>query len=92
MFSQSQMKRITKQITRDFPEFKGVKPKITEKKIRPQDKLYKKLSLGVAKEFRRVYQLSFRKVVQTVDNASIERILNVTIDEAGEIIKITHSR
>ena len=92
MLSKARMNRIKRQITRNFPEFEGVEPKITEKIIRPQDKLYKKLKLGMAKEFRKVYRLSFRKTVQTIDEVSIERILNVLLDEKGEIIKITHSR
>ncbi len=92
MISRSQMNRIKRRITRDFPEFKGIEPKITEKIIRPQDKLYKKLSLGIPKAFHRVYRLSFRKTVKTVDEIPIEKILNVLLDEEGEIIKITHSR
>jgi len=83
---------IKRKISKEFPEFKGVEPKVTEKKIGPQDKIYRKLSLGVPKYFKQIYRLKFKKVVKTVDNITMERILNVTLDDQGEIIKITQSR
>jgi hypothetical protein len=92
MINQHKITKIKKKISREFPEFKGIEPKITEKMIGPQDAVYKKLSLGVPKQFRRIYRLKFKRVVETADAIEMERILVVTLDEGGEIIKITQSR
>jgi len=83
---------IKRKISREFPEFKDIEPKITEKKIRPQDSIFKKLSLGRPKQFVTIFRLKFKKKVETVDHTEIERILIVSLDEQGEIIKITESR
>jgi hypothetical protein len=92
MIDQKKIIRVKKRIAREFPEFKGVEPQITEKAISPQERVFKKLSMGVPKEFRSVYSLRFRKTVTTVDHIKIERILIVTLDQEGGIIKITQSK
>ncbi|MBA7515035.1 hypothetical protein ES705_07073 [subsurface metagenome] len=83
---------IKRKISKEFPEFKGVEPKITEKLISPQDTIYRKLSLGRAKRIRRIFRLKFQRRIETADQVEIERILTVTLDEKGEIMKITESR
>ena len=50
MISQNKITKIKRKISKEFPEFKGIEPKITEKMIGPQDAIYKKLSLGVPKQ------------------------------------------
>lgn len=92
MINRKQIAKIKRKISRDFPEFQGIKPTITEKEIKPQDKIYKKLSLTVPKQFRRIYKLKFRRTVETVDKVKMERILVVTLDEQGKIVKITQSK
>ena len=79
-------------VFRKFPEFKGMNPKILERKVKPQSAIYRKLSLGTPKILRKVFRLKFEKKVTTVDEMEIDRILTVTLNEAGEIIKITESR
>lgn len=69
-----------------------MQPVITEKIIKPQSSLYKKLSLGVPKIAQRIFRLKFTKKIETVDHAEIERILVVSLTEQGKIIKITESR
>ncbi len=92
MISERQIRRIKRHIAKEFPEFKGVQPVLTEKIIRPQSSLYKKLSLGVPKRLRRIFRLRFTKTIETVDHTEIERILTVSLNEQGEIIKIAESR
>jgi hypothetical protein len=92
MISRKKIKRIKRKISRQFPEFKDIEPKIIEKQIGPQDVIYKKLSLGIPKEFRKIFKLQYKKIVETVDEVTMERILTVTLNERGEIIKITQSR
>ncbi len=92
MVDEKKINEIKRKISKEFPEFKGVEPQITEKKIKPQSALYRKLSLGTPKQLIRIVRLRFKKKVETVDKVEIERILTVSLNEEGEIIKITGSR
>ncbi len=92
MIDRKRIMAIKRKISREFPEFKGIEPKITEKKISPQDSIFKKLSLGAPKQFVRIFRLKFEKKIETVDHTEIDRILTVSLDEQGKIIKITESR
>ena len=92
MITKKTIDRVKKRVLKRFPEFKGIKPKITEKRIKPQDILYKKLSMGAPKQVKKVFSMKFKKRIRTADKTEIERILTITLDEAGEIIKITQSR
>ncbi len=86
------LKKIKKLIDREFPEFRGIKPKVVKKSIAPQKSVYKKLSLGVPKEIRTVFNLRFEKMAKTADAVSIRQILIVTTSESGEIIKVSQSK
>ena len=88
----SQIDREKRKIAKDYPEFKGIEPRVTEKDVKPQDEWYKKLDLGVPKHFRHIYRLQFTKSVKTADRVPIERILMVTLDEKFKIIKVIESR
>jgi hypothetical protein len=88
----SQIDRVKRKIAKDYPEFKGIEPRVTEKDVKPQDEWYKKLDLGVPKHFRHIYRLQFTKSVKTADRVPIERILMVTLDENFKIIKVIESR
>lgn len=92
MINRKTVKRIKRMVFEKFPEFKGIDPKISERKIKPQSAIYKKLSLGTPKILRKVFRLKFEKKVATADEMEIDRILTVTLNEADEIIKITESR
>jgi len=92
MIDHKKIDKIKKKISKEFPEFKGIEPKLIAKAIGPQEAIYKKLSLGAPKEFKSIYRLKFKKTVETVDEIAMERILIVTLNEQGEIIKITQSR
>ena len=86
------IEKIKRKIAHDYPEFKGIEPKITEKDISPQDEIFQKLDMGVPKQLRHIYRLKFTRVVETKDRVSMDRILLVTLDENFEIIKIIESR
>ena len=92
MIGKNKIKKVKKLIAKNFPEFKNIEPKVTEKKIEPQSAIYKKLSLGMPKQLRKIVRLKFRKRIKTVDKMDIEKILIVTLDEKGDIIKITESK
>ena len=84
--------RVKKTIFRQFPEFKGVEPKIIEKEIVPQTSVYRKLTLGRPSKQRKVVKMKFSKTVITADQTELERILTVTLDEQYKIVKIAESR
>ena len=86
------IERIKKKIAREYPEFRDIEPKITEKDITPQDEIFQKLDMGVPKQLRHIYRLKFTKVVEAKDRVPLDRILMVTLDENFEIIKIIESR
>ena len=92
MIDKKKINKIKRKISREFPEFKGIEPRVTEKDVKPQDEWYKKLNLGVPKHFRHIYRLQFTKSVKTADRVPIERILMVTLDENFKIIKVIESR
>ena len=84
--------KIKNEIAARYPEFRDVEPEVSEKVIKPQDAIYKKLDMHVPKQFKSIYRLKFEKVVRTADEISIERILLVTLDENFDIVKIVESR
>ncbi|MEO0184692.1 MAG: hypothetical protein ABIL20_02715 [candidate division WOR-3 bacterium] len=86
------LEKIKKKINKQFPDFKGIEPKVVKKKITPQKNVYKKLSLGAPENIRTVFSLHFVKKVKTVDAVVIKQILVVTANESGEIVKISQSK
>ena len=92
MIDRRHIDRIKEEIGAQYPEFKGVEPKISEKTIKPQDAIYKKLDMGMPKQFKSIYRLKFEKTVRTEDEIPIDRILVVTLDENFQIVKIVESR
>ncbi|MGB9722195.1 MAG: hypothetical protein ACPL28_12045 [bacterium] len=92
MLEEKILKRIKKMINDQFPEFKGIEPKIVKKRITPQKSVYKKLSMGAPEEFRTVFTLHFVRKAKTVDAVVMKQILIVTTDELGQIVKISQSK
>lgn len=86
------IEKVMQKIAEEYPEFKGIEPKVTEREIKPQDEIFRKLQMGLPKQFKHIYRLKFAKVVETEDKVPIDRILLVTLDENFEIIKISESR
>jgi hypothetical protein len=86
--------KIKNDVLKKFPEFKGIAPKITTKAMPDHRQLSKKLTLGagMAKMTKKITSMRFSKAVKTADNVKLERHLIVTMDENGEILKITESR
>ena len=90
--NKNQLTNIIKQIGRKFPEFKAVKPLISEQIIKPQMEIYHKLSMGAPKQIKKLTRLKFRKKASTRDRTTLERILIVTLNENGKIIKTSMSK
>jgi rRNA maturation endonuclease Nob1 len=71
---------ISKQVTRQFPEVAGTKPRVV------------KQSKNNSKSAPATYLITFRGKSQTPDGKSINRIVRVTASETGKIIKLSTSR
>lgn len=78
--SSSLVKKISSQVTRQFPEMKGVSPSITEQR-KPGSKTHSS-----------VYLMKFDTVVLASDGKKIKRWVRVTVDEEGKILRQSSSR
>jgi hypothetical protein len=74
------VKSISSKISHQFPEVAGSQPKI------------RRQSNKNAKSSNPTYLLTYRGKGKTADGKSITRIVRVTADDTGKIIKVTTSR
>lgn len=61
-----------------YPEMEDVEPSVSTKKVQ--------------EESLEVYVLTFQRAISLPDGAQLDRAVHVTMDEEGEIIKITSSK
>ncbi len=71
---------ISSKISRQFPEVANSKPKVQRQ------------SGQKSKSSTSTYLITYRGKAKTADGKSINRIVRVTADDSGKIIKITTSR
>lgn len=76
----NQIKSITSQVSRQFPEIAGTQPKV------------RKQSGQNSKSFPVTYLITYRGKSTAADGKSITRIIRVTANDNGKIIKISTSR
>jgi len=74
------LKSISTKISRQFPEVAKSKPKVQRQ------------SGQKSKSSTSTYLITYRGQAKTADGKSINRIVRVTADDGGKIIKITTSR
>ena len=75
-----QLKSISSQVSRKFPEVAGAKPQV------------KRQSNQKTKSSPATYLITYRGKSKTADGKSITRIVRVTANESGKIIKMSTSR
>jgi hypothetical protein len=75
-----QLKSISSQVSRKFPEVSGVKPNV------------KRQSSSKTKSSPSTYLITYRGKSKAADGKSITRIVRVTANDSGKIIKISTSR
>lgn len=75
-----QLKTISSQVSRKFPEVAGAKPRV------------KRQSSEKSKSSPATYLLTYRGKAKTADGKSITRIVRVTASDTGKIIKMSTSR
>jgi hypothetical protein len=74
------LKSISSKISRQFPEVAKSKPKVQRQ------------SGQKSRSSTTTYLITYRGKAKTADGKSINRIVRVTADDGGKIIKITTSR
>ena len=74
------LKSISSKISRQFPEVAKSKPKVQRQ------------SDQKSRSSTATYLITYRGKAKTADGKSINRIVRVTADDGGKIIKITTSR
>jgi hypothetical protein len=77
---EKQLQAITSQVARKFPEVAGVRPQV------------KRQSSQNSKSSPATYLITYRGKSKTADGKSITRIVRVTANESGTIIKMSTSR
>ena len=72
-----------KRVVREkFPDMAGVEPTVSVQRAQRKG----------AKSVGTLYVLTFKKAVRLEDGPSLQRVVRVTMDPSGEIVKITSSR
>lgn len=92
MPEQRLIKKIQRSIIKEFPEYAQVQPTVTAARIEPQMSIYRKLAMGLPKRGVTVYKMRFKKDVVAEDDVILKKLLTVTFDDEGNIIKITESK
>ncbi len=82
---------VRKKIKTEFKEFSDVAPHIEQRLLSISGGTAKKAGMKGPKK-KRVWIAVFRKYFTTEDGTEIQKILRVTINGRGKILKITHSR
>jgi len=77
---EKQLQTITSKVARKFPEVAGVKPQV------------KRQSSQNSKSSPATYLITYRGKSKTADGKSITRIVRVTTDDSGKILKMSTSR
>jgi predicted lipoprotein len=75
-----QLKSISSQVSRQFPEVAGTQPKV------------RRQSTQKSKSSPATFLITFRGKSKAADGKSITRIVRVTANDSGKIIKISTSR
>jgi hypothetical protein len=70
-----------KLVRAEFPEMAGAEPSIDQNKARSKD--------GTA---RSVFVLPFKKSIPLPDGGQLRRVVRVTMDQEGEVIKLSASK
>jgi hypothetical protein len=65
----------------EFPEMAGAEPSISQNKAQSKD--------GTA---RSIFVLTFKKSIPLPDGGQLRRAVRVTMDQAGEVVKLSASK
>lgn len=81
-----------KNLVRDkFPEMSDVEPSLTRKRSQSKGRSGRSRSTGGENCSSR-YVLTFKKEVSLPGGSKLKRTVRVTLDESGEVVKLTSSK
>ncbi|MFH0778901.1 MAG: hypothetical protein V2A71_09805 [Candidatus Eisenbacteria bacterium] len=98
------LKEIKKEIVSKFPEMKGVRPTVVRRKVPSEGKLIdlilridgelgdKLKGMKTVVHAREIYCASFEKTVTTERGTAIRKVVRVTFDREGRILKLVSSK
>ena len=93
--SAAKIDELKKKIVMQFPEFKNVEPNIETKEIAPPLKTISKLGLStkrVSDRKQKVHIATFGTQLKAEDGSVNPIIVRATLDEDGNILRISHSK
>jgi len=86
---------LKKIITKQFPELKNIEPKIETKEIKPDVNTASKLGIDMKRtpvRKQQVHVATFGAQIKASDGSTVKRVVRATLDEDGNIIRISHSK
>ncbi|MFX0139376.1 MAG: hypothetical protein ACFFDN_37395 [Candidatus Hodarchaeota archaeon] len=86
---------LKKTITKQFPEFKNIEPDIKTTEITPNVNAMAKLGIDTKRtpvQKQQVHIATFGTQVKADDGSTTQKIVRATLDEQGNIIRISHSK
>jgi hypothetical protein len=101
---QKVLKEIKKEIVARFPEMKGVRPSVVKRRLPPDAELLHvigKIDVKLGKSLkktkgtvrkREIYCASFEKKMKASRGAVLSKIVRVTFDGEGHILKLVSSK
>ncbi len=98
------IREVKKEVVSKFPEMKGVKPNVVKRRVPPDSDLpgliqeidgelgAKLAGMKYRVSMRELYCASFEKKVKTERGTLLSKIVRVTFDEEGHILKLVSSK
>jgi len=86
---------LKKTIAKQFPEFKNIEPDIKTTEIAPHVNAMAKLGIATKRTAVRKQQVhiaTFGARVKADDGSTTQKVVRATLDEDGNIIRISHSK
>ncbi|NIP31799.1 MAG: hypothetical protein GTO02_20010 [Candidatus Dadabacteria bacterium] len=93
--SDNKIETLKKTIAQQFPEMKNVEPIIEAKEIIPHVQTAAKLGINMkrtAVRRQQVHIATFGTQIKAEDGSTIQKVIRATLDEDGNIIRISHSK
>ncbi len=93
--SSKKINALKQEIIKKFPEFENIEPEIETKEITHPIKTMAKLGITAGRtqiQKQQVHIATFGTQVKADDGTSIQKVVRATLDEKGNIIRISHSK
>lgn len=78
-------------ISENYPEVHGASPSVEEKQLSVSAEAMKKLNISSVPS-QKQFIVTFRKEITTEDGTPLQKVVRATLDEQGEVIRVTESK